>query len=125
MKISFDLDGTAKKYPAHFGWLAKSFKDTGHEVGILTARGFATQNEDLLQIEQATNFTYDFYVCYDMKYLQEELAGNGIWKAKMMSVHGIDLHFDDFGKNKKESKNKFLTDFTHNLEKGRNYVRIK
>jgi hypothetical protein len=37
MRIAFDLDGTAWKFPFLFSEIARGLKSRGHEIGILTA----------------------------------------------------------------------------------------
>ena len=90
MRISFDLDGTAWKYRKEFSALAHLLKNSGHEIGILTAHSPALKFRDI-ELWLARGFPApDFYYCNENK---EPVSQ---FKAGIMSKFFIDVHFEDF-----------------------------
>lgn len=88
MKVSIDWDGCYLQHKPFFDEMARSMIAAGNEVGILTGE----RDHKRQQILQSLGFVPSFIYMWG----NEETITNGYqWKAEMMAVHDIAVHFDD------------------------------
>lgn len=112
MKISFDLDGTLFKYPNELLGFAFFMQKLGHKVGLLTGHNNKHVEANILPMFKQVGFTPDFYIGRDFEPQEpnwDHDIKNQVWKAKMLELHNIDIHFDDeiegeIGKNSSGAK---------------------
>lgn len=94
MKIAFDLDGTAWKYPDLFIEIAWGLKNRGHQVGILTRHN--EKNDHAEDIFKWTMRGYPPPDFYHGQTKEDNAVPVRIWKAAMVAKYNIDYLFDDF-----------------------------
>ena len=91
MRISIELDGSFWLMPEFFGKISNYLKSEGHEVGILTGHSEEIKKEDLRLLWERVRFVPSFFYCRD----NDDFEMNEIeWKAEMINLKSIDLHFD-------------------------------
>lgn len=110
MRFSFDLDGTATRYPELFVELGRALRAAGHRVYILTGiplsvfEGKRKENHPHLSDGSWYDevLTCDLYNDSERRLAQEVTAGRldnhvlvGIYKRRLCSERGISLHFDN------------------------------
>ncbi len=93
MKVGIDFHGTANAHPEFFAGVMRALRDSGHEVGIVTA---APQWSSAAIMDELRRLGFprpDFVVA---KSGVEQMIPNIAWKHMVMRRDRIDYLFDDF-----------------------------
>jgi|GEM_PF-3435838 len=101
--IAVDLDYTILAFPDFFKVLFEAFQKQGHQVGILTARPSAYDDENK-KFLSSIGFSPDFYISKSEEYSSMPV---GMFKGIVCKTKNIDVIFDDF----EHSNPKIVGDF--------------
>lgn len=100
MKFSFDLDGVCYERPEVFAAIAHALQAAGHEVGVLSGHRQESGDRVLAKLERLGFPRMDFY----FGRRPEDMDKNGaVRKSQVIAEEGIDLHFDDYDFNNRDT----------------------
>jgi len=100
VKVSIDLDGTFYAHTAFFVAMATAMQAAGHEVGILTGHGVASEGH-VRERCAGYGFNPDFYLGRTAEYVG---LNGSYFKRDMIREHAIDYHFDDHDYDNEDSR---------------------
>lgn len=103
MKIAVDFDGTISSHTRAFYEFFWSLQNSGHIVGILTAR-VDTEKDDLEELA-SIGICPDFYIGKKEK---ERFEFIGEFKRRKLINNNINILIDDFGENNPDIENTFF-----------------
>jgi hypothetical protein len=90
MTLGLDIDGTITRHPTFFAWLARTLRDGGHRVIVIT---FRESRDSAIADLAAWGLPFDELITWSFA----DNAGEDMlaWKGRICAERGVEILFDD------------------------------